>query len=236
MCCLLCCSHVFINITAPSYFPEINTNRNTYSSLYNLASSLIPLQTYTSTMESLRLIHLFFFFLVIGAASANDVGEEFIRTSCAKTNFPGLCFRSLSPHATAIRTSPTQLVGKALTVALSGARTTSMQLSTMSKTKKGMREIQAKAMKDCVENVRTTVEELRKSIKQMDHLGGQSLGFQINNMQTWVSAALTGANTCLDGFSGKSMDGSLKNEVRVKISHLAKLTSNALALVNQLVA
>lgn len=189
-------------------------------------------------MEPLRLSFFFFLLRVSAAtaASSSRVGEEFIRTSCAKTNFPGLCFRSLSPHATTIRNSPTQLVGKALTVALSGARTTSTQLSTMTKTTKGMRAIQAKAMKDCVENVRTTVSELRKSITQVEHLGGQALGFQINNLQTWVSAALTSANTCMDGFSGKSMDGKLKSEVRVKISHMAKLTSNALALVNQLVA
>ncbi|CAF2380530.1 unnamed protein product [Brassica napus] len=34
--------------------------------------------------------------------------------------------------------------------------------------------------------------------------------WKMSNVQTWVSAALTDETTCLDGFSGRAMEGKVK--------------------------
>lgn len=88
-------------------------------------------------------------------------------------------------------------------------------------------------MRDCLEVLGDTVEELQKSIKEMGETKNKkSFGFMMNDIQTWVSAALTDENTCMDGFGGKAMDGKLKTIVRGKIVNVCHLTSNALALIN----
>jgi len=59
----------------------------------------------------------------------------------------------------------------------------------------------------------------------------------MSDVQTWVSAALTDESTCMDGFeeSEMSIDGTnTKSRVRGLVVQVAQLTSNALALINQL--
>ncbi|KAH0706922.1 hypothetical protein KY290_011466 [Solanum tuberosum] len=54
----------------------------------------------------------------------------------------------------------------------------------------------------------------------------------MNNLETWISASLTNDDTCLDGF--KEIDGKVRYDVKRKISNVAKVTSNALYLINLL--
>ncbi|KAJ8421015.1 hypothetical protein Cgig2_001778 [Carnegiea gigantea] len=157
---------------------------------------------------------------------------EFIKTSCKATVYPDLCFNSLYTQANAIQTSPMLLANAALSVTLATARTTSAMVSQMSKDA-GMRPREAGAMRDCLEVLRATVEELQQSITEMgDVKNSKNFGLQMNDIQTWVSAALTNEDTCTEGFGGKIMDGNLKTVMRGKIVNICHLTSNALALIN----
>ncbi|RVX15629.1 21 kDa protein [Vitis vinifera] len=54
----------------------------------------------------------------------------------------------------------------------------------------------------------------------------------MSDIQTWVSAALTNDDTCMDSFSGNAMNGNVKTTVRGYILHVAQMTSVALALIN----
>jgi pectinesterase inhibitor-like protein len=83
------------------------------------------------------------------------------------------------------------------------------------------------------------VEEIRGLLKQMRQLGaagaaGVSFRFQMSNVQTWMSAALTGEDTCTDGFEDVA-DGPLKTDVCDRVGKVHKFTSNVLALVNSYV-
>ena len=89
------------------------------------------------------------------------------------------------------------------------------------------------AMKDCVEELSDSVYELKKSIGEMKNNKGFNFQLMINDIQTWVSAALTDETTCSDGFQGKAMNGNVKTLVRAEIVNVAHLTSNALALINR---
>ncbi|GMN40934.1 hypothetical protein TIFTF001_010150 [Ficus carica] len=160
---------------------------------------------------------------------------EFIRTSCVGTTYPKLCFSSLSTHASTIKTSPQLLASTALSVTLSSAKTTSSVMVKLSSSH-GLKPREVEAMKDCIDELSDSVDELKQSMGEMSQLGkGNSADFKlmINDIQTWVSAALTDENTCTDGFEDKSMNGNLKTVVRGRIVNVAQLTSNALALINR---
>ena len=78
---------------------------------------------------------------------------------------------------------------------------------------------------------------MRGSMKQMKELVStgsvQTFKFQMSNVKTWLSAALTNEYTCTNGFEDFHDDGSIKDDVCTRVEDIKKLTSNALALVNR---
>ena len=168
-----------------------------------------------------------------GVRPVSKISTEFIRTSCRQTTYPRLCFSSLSIHANKIQTSPQLLAGTALNLTLTSAKATAAIMSRLSLAH-GLKPREVSAMKDCVEELSESVDELRSSIGEMSRLKGRGdFKLMINDIQTWVSAALTDENTCSDGFQGKATNGNLKTIVRGRIVNVAQLTSNALALINR---
>lgn len=94
-------------------------------------------------------------------------------------------------------------------------------------------------MKDCIENMGDGVDRLSQSVRELGHVGravGQDFTWHMSSVQTWVSAALTDENTCLDDFDGRFMDGNVKAAIRRRVTNVAQVTSNALALVNRFAA
>ncbi|GMI92644.1 hypothetical protein like AT5G20740 [Hibiscus trionum] len=158
------------------------------------------------------------------AASDHDL----VRSSCVHASYPSLCFRTLSSYSGPADT-PRDLAQAAVKVSLSRARKVSTFLTTRV-TGKSQRE--RVALSDCVEQISDSVEELSKTLRELKHLRGETFGFQMSNAQTWVSAALTNEDTCLDGFEG--VDGKVKSDVKKKMTNVAKVTSNALYMINRL--
>lgn len=91
------------------------------------------------------------------------------------------------------------------------------------------------ALTDCVENMEDSVVELQKSLLEMKNLNGPDFEEKMGNVMTWVSAALTDEDTCMDGFDGNgNMNEKVKATIRNYIVNVAQLTSNALALTKNL--
>ena len=79
------------------------------------------------------------------------------------------------------------------------------------------------------------VDELQKSLLEMKNLNGPDFEEKMGNVMTWVSAALTDEDTCMDGFQENSaMNSKVKATIRNYIVNVAQLTSNALALTKNL--
>ncbi|CAN4103501.1 unnamed protein product [Withania somnifera] len=160
--------------------------------------------------------------------------SEFIKTSCSTTLYPKLCIGTLSPYSNTIQTSPMELVNSALTVSLKGAKSTTSKISKMSK-EENLGPAESHALMDCVENMEDSVDELQKSLLEMKNLNGPDFEEKMGNVMTWVSAALTDEDTCMDGFEDNSaMNGKVKATIRNYIINVAQLTSNALALTKNL--
>ncbi|KAL2542515.1 Plant invertase/pectin methylesterase inhibitor superfamily protein [Abeliophyllum distichum] len=93
------------------------------------------------------------------------------------------------------------------------------------------------ALRDCFTVFTDAVEQISNSLKQLGQLGsaGKAFVFQVSNVQTWMSAALTNEETCTDGFDDVP-DCPVKTEVYDRVVKVKEFTSNALALVNSYVA
>lgn len=163
-----------------------------------------------------------------------ESSDDFIRSSCEVTRYPELCYKTLSAYSRTIQNDPIQLANAALNISLESAESTSNIVANMLKAHNvGPKE--AGAIRDCVENVKDSIDELKQSLVAMKNLEGPDFEMIMRNIQTWVSAALTDEDTCMDGFEGNFMSGKVKNSIRSHIEKVAQLTSNALALVNKLV-
>ncbi|XP_042503801.1 pectinesterase inhibitor 9-like [Macadamia integrifolia] len=171
------------------------------------------------------------------AAANRSSSIQYIKSSCSITRYPTLCVQTLSPYANKIqRNNPQQLAQAALSVSLSKSRSASAYVSKMTRLKT-LKTREYEALKDCVDNMKDSVDRLSGSIKEMGQTSkstGQSeFSWHMSNVQTWVSAALTDDNTCVDGFSGHSLDGNVKTAIKGTITTVAQVTSNALALINR---
>ncbi|KAF3432146.1 hypothetical protein FNV43_RR26885 [Rhamnella rubrinervis] len=168
--------------------------------------------------------------------TATNNSTEFIRASCGTTLYPTLCYKSLSRYATAIQQSPAQLALVAIRVSLSKAKHMTVYVSNlMRQADYGADPRATSALHDCFSNFGDAVDEISGSLKQMRTLGvngnGQSFRFQMSNVQTWMSAALTDQETCTDGFEDVP-ECPLKKDVCDQATNVKKYTSNALALIN----
>ncbi|KAL9164611.1 hypothetical protein ABFS82_06G115800 [Erythranthe guttata] len=169
------------------------------------------------------------------AAVAANPAASFIRSSCRATTYPAVCVQSLSPHATTIQKSPGQLVTTALTVSVDRARSAKVFVANLAKFR-GLKPRERAALKDCLEEVTDSVDRLSKSIQELKNMGrarGPDYVWHMSNLQTWVSAALTDDSTCMDGFAGRVMEGRVKTSIRARMTNVAQVTSNALALCNK---
>ncbi|XP_022973542.1 21 kDa protein-like [Cucurbita maxima] len=186
-------------------------------------------------------------FLLRLVPSAADAGtfpnatadcSEFIRTSCVITLYPDVCYTSLSRYANAIQQDPASLTRVAITISLANARRMAAYVSNLSHVADyGADHRVSSALHDCFTNFDDAVDEIRGSLKQMRQINdvdAPSFRFQMSNVQTWMSAALTDQETCTDGFDDV-MDGPIKKDVCAKAEKVKKHTSNALALVNSFV-
>ncbi|CAK7355790.1 unnamed protein product [Dovyalis caffra] len=164
---------------------------------------------------------------------ARNTNIEYIKTSCYNTTiYPKLCYHTLAIYASKIKTNPKTLANTALNVSLINTDSTSRLMKRVSKIP-GLEPRVVAAMLDCVEEVGDSVYELQRSMEEMGHAGGSNFTMVMSDVETWVSAALTDDDTCLDGFAEEAMNKKVKAIVKRHIQRIARLTSNALALVNR---
>ncbi|KAF8389977.1 hypothetical protein HHK36_024497 [Tetracentron sinense] len=174
--------------------------------------------------------------LLPAAISASSNATDFIRASCVATLYPDLCYSSLYRYANAVRQSPAQLARVAVSLSLSQARRMASYLSNLSSQPNCRAEPRAAAaLHDCFATFGEAVDQMRRSLKEMRHLdAAESFIFQMSNVQTWMSAALTNEETCTDEFEDV-LDGPMRTDVSDRAANVKKFTSNALALVNSFV-
>uniref|UniRef100_A0ACD5YA02 Uncharacterized protein n=1 Tax=Avena sativa TaxID=4498 RepID=A0ACD5YA02_AVESA len=191
-------------------------------------------------------------FLILAAASASAsepkkpmaapvnpaAAAEFVRRSCRATSFPRACERSLMPRAPAVGRSPRRLAHAALAVAADAAGNCSAYIGHPSSSTSPSSSSKGRgAMGDCAETVRDAADLLRQSAAELAGRMGRAssprFAWRLSNVQTWASAALTDADTCLDSLATYT-GGAPRDDVKRRVVAVEQATSNALALVNRL--
>ncbi|XP_059451197.1 pectinesterase inhibitor 4-like [Corylus avellana] len=171
----------------------------------------------------------------IAATSSSQTYKTYIEKACNSTTYPELCNSSLSPYASKIKGNPQKLCKAALSIAIKATHNASSTISKLLK-QKGLTSFETSILEDCVTNTKDSIDELKQSLNATRHLNGSDKESQVENMKTWVSAALTDDDTCTDGFDDGQgqVSETLKNRINDIILKIARLTSNALSLINTL--
>lgn len=161
---------------------------------------------------------------------------EFIQTSCKVTLYPKLCVTSLSSYAGHLRPKQSDLVNAATIISLFNARNVSVWAAGLGTRGAGMSEREKEALEDCLENFGDAIDQIDESLAELKHLRRNTFKIQMSNVETWMSAALTNENTCLDGFQDLNATGRVTVMVTGRVQYVCELISNALALVNRFAA
>ncbi|KAI3742154.1 hypothetical protein L1987_59834 [Smallanthus sonchifolius] len=171
---------------------------------------------------------IFFFIIILSATAMATPSLDLVQSSCLHATFPKVCIHTLSIYQGPVST-PRELAQAAIKVSISRATKASQYLSGL---RKEANRREKGAVKDCASQIADSVDDLRKTLGELKELRRGTFRWQMSNAETWASAALTNEDTCLDGF--KEVEGKVRSDVKRKITNVAKVTSNALYLINRL--
>lgn len=86
------------------------------------------------------------------------------------------------------------------------------------------------ALTDCESQIDDALSQLNDSLAELQRPGEKMLtDMKISNIQTWVSAAMTDEETCLDGL--EEMGSPDLDEVKAKLQKSKEFMSNSLAII-----
>uniref|UniRef100_A0A2P2MXQ5 Pectinesterase inhibitor domain-containing protein n=1 Tax=Rhizophora mucronata TaxID=61149 RepID=A0A2P2MXQ5_RHIMU len=188
----------------------------------------------------MQIVKIFFIAFMLQAWVANGTdwgstnatsGDSYVRDACSVTRYQDLCIHSLSSFSYVAKQSPAKWARVGLSVTIGEARNTDQYLNKLKK--KGiMRPQNRAAISDCIECFQDAIDNLYKSLGVLRKLDARNFYSQMGDLTTWMSAALTDEDTCLDGFEDQNrvQISMLRNRV-LRVNYI---TSNALALVNKL--
>ncbi|KAK2650584.1 hypothetical protein Ddye_018073 [Dipteronia dyeriana] len=167
--------------------------------------------------------------------------RAYLEASCRSTRYPALCVQCLSGYVnkTGLQ-SPQQLAQLALSVSLYKALYTRAYLLKVAKELKKIKAKEYQMVQDCKEQIDSGIDQLSQSIEELHRLNQEEAFsdksfWHISNVETWVSAALTDATTCVDQFPVRNMS-KLKATIKGKVLNMVQVTSNALALFHHYAA
>ncbi|GAB2228654.1 hypothetical protein Droror1_Dr00022776 [Drosera rotundifolia] len=164
----------------------------------------------------------------------SNTSLDFILSSCNATLYPTLCYTTLSPYASNHHLDSARLASLSISVSLSIARSASSFLSSLPSPA-------SPALHDCFSTFSEALSLIQDSRKQMtqiiesDRYDQEAWRFSVSNVMTWMSAAMTNEDTCVDGFDdvGDGGEGEAEeDEVRGRVRVARESASVALALVN----
>ncbi|GAU21111.1 hypothetical protein TSUD_10280 [Trifolium subterraneum] len=174
-------------------------------------------------------------------ASSNDQNSpnhrakptQAISRTCSKTRFPTLCINSLLDFPGSTAASEQQLVHISFNMThrhISKALFASSGLSYAVANSK----VRA-AYEDCLELMDESMDSIRMSMDSLSTMSSTlsrddepSSVAGSEDVMTWLSAALTNQDTCLEGF--EDISGTVKDQMVDNLKDLSELVSNSLAI------
>ena len=192
-------------------------------------------------MDQTNFFSLFFltfitvaFVLAPVSSTTTKNNSNFVKISCNVTTYPSVCLTSLLPYASAVKSDPVRLVKQALSVTLNASSTTRSTISKLAKAK-NITKGDAAVLKDCIVDIQDSISEIKDSLKAISSLNSSAdKKFVLSNAETWTSAALTDEYSCTDGMEDEEVSPAVKKKIKTSVFSIARLSSNALYLINHL--
>ncbi|KZV32352.1 hypothetical protein F511_03635 [Dorcoceras hygrometricum] len=170
----------------------------------------------------------------LASQDAGSNSNNYTEDACSVTPHRDLCIHSLASFSNEARQNPSKWARAGVSVTIGEAKKVAGSFADMNRTGRGVvaRGRNRIAISDCVDCFQDALDNLHESLDVLRNLSVVQFGSQMEDVTTWVSAALTDGDTCLDGFDqarGRQLTSLLNC-----VSKVSYLTSNALALVNKL--
>lgn len=154
---------------------------------------------------------------VVGTAQTKDHGHKndepqsqsalaSIKAICDSTLYPNTCYNSMSPLLNSTHIQPDELLKLSVVVAINELSKVSTLLE----------------LKNCSELLDLALDHLNDTLSSATDVDLGSIGSLLDDLMTWVSAAGTYQQTCIDSFQENVLD-------YLKTS--TELTSNSLAII-----
>ncbi|KAK4257181.1 hypothetical protein QN277_006803 [Acacia crassicarpa] len=160
-------------------------------------------------------------------STANSGIAASIRTVCNVTRFPASCYSSISSLTTPLQNpnDPESILKLSLRVSHDELSKLSSSLRILASTSN------SSALPDCKDQIDDALSRLNDSLSAMDVSPGDKAltDVKINDIQTWISAAMTDQETCLDGL--EETESAALREMKGKMQRSREYTSNSLAIV-----
>ncbi|KAJ1401636.1 Pectinesterase inhibitor domain [Sesbania bispinosa] len=152
---------------------------------------------------------------------------ESIRIVCNVTHFPDSCFAAVSSSAQN-PTDPEAILSLSLRASIDELTRLASSLGAKASNSKGS------ALADCKDQIDDALSRLNDSLSAMAAVpgsGGVTLtDRKISDIQTWVSAAMTDQQTCVDGLEEAGSVAAVA-EVKSMMKRSSEYVSNSLAIV-----
>ena len=165
-------------------------------------------------------------------ASPSSISNS-IKAMCSVTQYPDSCFASVSSMKESNSTKdPEELFKLSLRVAAKALSELSSLTDSVT-IPSNDRRLEA-AIRDCKELFDDSVDRLQDSISSMSPTNPKEKMLttaKINDIRTWLSAAIANQETCLDGFEGTSREEELRSRFKAAMTNSTQFTSNSLAIV-----
>ncbi|XP_010922274.2 pectinesterase [Elaeis guineensis] len=152
-----------------------------------------------------------------------------IQTVCQPTDYKDACQKTLSSfsHNT---TDHMELVNVAFSASMKYVTDVFDRSELLKEVSKD--PASTEALQTCRELLEYAMDDLKKSIVQLGNVHKNLYEQAVEDLKVWLSAAITYQDTCVDGFEG--INTSAAETMRQAIENSTQITSNALAMVNQL--
>lgn len=175
-------------------------------------------------------IHIFVTFMFLACLAKGD--DNYVRDACSVTRYQDLCVHTLASFSNTAKRSPSKWARAGVSVTIGEVKSVAQNLTELKELRllRGGRNIAA--LSDCIECFQDAVDELHKSLSVLRKLSKSTFDTQMGDLNTWISAALTDEDTCLDGFEGHK--GKHVKSLQNWVLNASYITSNALALVTKL--
>ncbi|KAG6432110.1 hypothetical protein SASPL_103684 [Salvia splendens] len=161
-------------------------------------------------------------FLVM-ASTASATAQ--IDAMCANAEYKETCEKTLS---NANNTEPKELLLSAFNSTIRNLKTAIRKSALYKDAASDPRTKGALAV--CEQVLNTTIDNMRRSFKQVDKIDVNKIGDHVDDVKVWLSAGLTCKDTCVDAFENTT--GETGDKIKDLLKTSGELLSNGLAIVS----